>query len=146
MLVFLYEKCRAESRGRTGEKPDEYSYRYGRWTVVPEASSTIMDSEPMHPVCLPEIKLRVSLETNWDRVESRWSIRQAATLARPPKRSPQGRLRCRKTSETRSREAALPSNHQERQKQSSSAHHEYPDWNQSMTTQLNAKGARRRLQ
>src|SRR6266853_2232971 len=88
MLVFLYEKCRAESRGRTGEKPDEYSYRYGRWTVVPEASSTILDSEPMLPVCLPEIKLRVSLETNWDRVESRWSIRQAATLARQRETKP----------------------------------------------------------
>src|SRR5438552_7294325 len=73
MLVFQYEKCRAESRGRTGEKPDEYSYRYGPWRVVPEASSTIMDSEPMYPVCLPEIKLRMSLETNWDRVESRCS-------------------------------------------------------------------------
>src|SRR6267154_2588096 len=52
---------------------------------------------------------------------------------------------CRKSTETMSCESSRPSNHQERQKQSSSTHHEYPDWNQSMTTQLNAKGARRRL-
>ena len=45
MLVFQYEKCRAESRGRTEEKQGEYSYRYGRGKVVSEASSTIMDSE-----------------------------------------------------------------------------------------------------
>ena len=42
----------------------------------------------MYPVCLPEIKLRMSLETNWDRVESRWSISQAATLVRPRETKP----------------------------------------------------------
>src|SRR6266566_4435621 len=29
MMVFQYEKCRAESRRRAGKKPGEYSYRYG---------------------------------------------------------------------------------------------------------------------
>src|SRR5438094_4384263 len=114
MLVFQYEKCRAESRGRTGEKPDEYSYRYGPWRVVlkPLQQSWILNR--CTPVCLPEIKLRMSLETNWDRVESRWSISQAATLVRPRETKPSRRLRCRRTSETKSREAALPSNRQER--------------------------------
>src|SRR5438132_7232282 len=33
MLVFQYEKCRAEFRGRAGKKPGEYSYRYGHECV-----------------------------------------------------------------------------------------------------------------
>jgi hypothetical protein len=46
MLVFQYEKCRAEFRRRAGKKPGEYSYRYGRRIMMPEASLTIIDSEP----------------------------------------------------------------------------------------------------
>jgi hypothetical protein len=127
MLVFQYEKCRAESIGGTAEKPDEYSYRYGRWTVVPEASSTIMDSEPMHPVCLPEIKLRMSLETigtsgeplvNKISSDTREAARNKALKegsgAEEHRKPSQGKPHFHPTTK-------------KGDKQSSSTHHEYPD-------------------